>query len=67
MLVVVLKVNVYGEVPPVAVTVTVPVPPLHGIAVVTEAPGVMSVGWVTMSVPVFVHPLASLTIQVYPV
>ena len=62
-LVFVLKVNVYGDVPPVAVTVTAPVPPIHGIAVVAEAPAVISEGCETASVPVLVQPLASLTLQ----
>ena len=62
-LVLVLKVKVYGEVPPVAVMVTVPDCPVHGMGVVTEVPAVISVGWVIPSVPDLVHPWASITLH----
>ena len=63
MLVFVLKVKVYGVVPPAAVTTTDPPLPLHKIGMVTEALAVIAVGWLTSSVPVLLQPLASLTLQ----
>ena len=47
-----LKVYDRGAVPPLPVRVTVPVPPLHKIAVVTDAEPVSAAGCVTPSVPV---------------
>ena len=47
-----LKVYDRGAVPPLPVRVTVPVPPLHKIAVVTDAEPVSTAGCVTPSVPV---------------
>ena len=54
----------YGNVPPVAVTVTVEMPPLHVIAVALEL-AVSNVGSVTVIVVVAMHPLASVTVYVY--
>ena len=61
-----LKIYVYAPVPPLAETVTVAVPPMHGMGVVTEAPAVIVVGWLTSSVPEPVQFEASFTLQAYP-
>ena len=47
-----LKVYDSGAVPPEPVSVTVAVPPLHGIGVVTEAEPATMAGWATVRVPV---------------
>ena len=51
----------YGTVPPVAVTVTVDVPPLHIIAVETED-AVKADGSLIVIVVLAVHPFASVTV-----
>ena len=51
----------YGVVPPVAVTVTVDVPPLHKIAVAVDA-ALNCDGCVTVTEADAVHPLASVTV-----
>ena len=52
----------YGAVPPVAVTVTVALPPLHKIWVVTVEEAVKAAGCVTMIVVVVVQLFASVTV-----
>ena len=54
-------VPVYGAVPPVAVTVTVVVPPLQDIEPALDE-AVNCVGWLTLPVVVAVQPLASVTV-----
>ena len=54
-----------GGVPPVAVTVTVEVPPLHCIGV-AEAFAISAGGSVTVIDVVAVHPFASVTVKVWP-
>ena len=51
----------YGGVPPVALTVTVELPPLHRIGVLEEL-GVNAGGSVISPVVVAVQPLASVTV-----
>ena len=48
--------------PPLALTVTVELPPLHKIAVLEEL-AVNAPGWVILPVVVAVHPLASVTVN----
>jgi hypothetical protein len=57
-------VPVYGDVPPVAVTVIVELSPLHKITVAV-AVAVIIEGSVIVTVVVAVHPLASVTMYVY--
>ena len=54
----------YGEVPPVALTVTVELPPWHRIAVLDEV-GTIAVGSVMSPVVVAVQLLASVTVKEY--
>jgi len=56
---------VYAPVPPPAVTVASPVPPLHSGSVLPVILAVKSGGSVKVMVAVVVHPLASLTVTVY--
>ena len=56
-----LPVPVYGPVPPLPVTVTVAVPPLHKILVEVEL-AVNAVGCVTVMLVVAVQPFASVTV-----
>jgi len=51
-------------VPPVALTVTVELPPLHRIAVLDEV-GINAFGWVMLPVVVAVQLLASVTVKEY--
>ena len=63
-----LKVYDNGGVPPAPVMVTVAVPPLHVIAVVTAADPLIATGSVTSIAPVAgVQLLASVMLQIYPV
>ena len=52
--VLVIPFNVYdnGAVPPEAVMVMIPVPPLQAMMLVTAAEAVITAGWVTVIVPV---------------
>ena len=62
--------NVYdnGGVPPDPVIVTIAVPPLHVIAVVTDADPLIATGSITSIAPVAgVQLLASVMLQIYPV
>ena len=54
-------VPVKGGVPPVALTVTVELPPLHRIAVLDEL-GANALGWVILPVVVAVQLLESVTV-----
>jgi hypothetical protein len=58
-----LPVPVYGEVPPLAETVTVVDPPKQAIDP-EEPEAVSCAGWVTVTEVVAVHPLASVTVKV---
>ena len=53
----------YGPVPPLAVTVTVELPPLHAIAVADEE-ATNALGAVTVIVVVVEQPLKSVTVYV---
>src|SRR5437764_1237511 len=53
---------VYGAVPPLALTVTVELPPLPRIGVAHEL-AVSALGWVMSPVVVAVQPLASVTVK----
>ena len=55
----------YSPVPPTAVTVAVPVPPLHTGFTLAVILAVSSGGSVKVIVAVVVHPLASVTVTVY--
>ena len=55
---------VYGATPPVAVTVTAPVPPLHAMAVDTTAVAVSGGIGAMVMVTVSEHPLSSVTVKV---
>jgi hypothetical protein len=55
-------VPLYGGVPPVALTVTVELPPLHRIAVLVEL-GTIALGSVIVKVVVAVQLLASVTVK----
>src|SRR5437762_2519418 len=57
-------VPVYGVVPPLALTVTVELPPLHKIGEKLELT-VTAEGWVMVPVVVAVQPLASVTVKLY--
>src|SRR5438477_3673886 len=57
-------VPVYGVVPPLALTVTVELPPLHRIGDKLELT-VTADGWVMVPVVVAVQPLASVTVKLY--
>src|SRR5437764_652762 len=57
-------VPVYGAVPPLALTVTVELPPLARMGVADEA-AVSADGWVMSPVVVAVQPLASVTVKLY--
>ena len=50
--------------PPVALTVTIELPPLHRIAVLDEL-GTSAAGWVIFPVVVWVQLLASVTVYEY--
>jgi len=54
----------YGAVPPLALIVTVELPPLHAI-VVCDSDATSCVGCVTVAVTDPVHPFASVTVNVY--
>ena len=56
-----LPVPEYGAVPPVALTVTVVVPPLHEIDPADED-ALNTAGCVTVPAAIEVHPLASVTV-----
>lgn len=61
-----LKVYDNGAVPPEPLSVTVAVPPLHGIGMLTDAVPVTIVGWDTVSVPVTgVQLYTSVMLQLY--
>jgi hypothetical protein len=56
---------VYAGVPPLTVSVTVPLLPPLQLTAVAEAEAVNAVGWVTVELDVFVQPFASVTVTVY--
>ena len=51
--------------PPVGVTITFPVPPLHEIVLATDALADSKVGCVSVTVELSVHPFASVTVTLY--
>ncbi len=58
-------VPVYGAVPPAAETVTVALPPLQLMGVVTLAEALSDAGWFTVTLAVLLQPFASVMVKEY--